>query len=248
MMGMETFLQQTTSTSLQPKIAQVRVWDLPTRLFHWLLALGVIGLFGTAWLDAIDWHMRIGCAVLTLLLWRLIWGFIGGHWSRFASFIYSPAQIWAWARGKHTVQERAYLGLGHNPLGALSIWAMLFLLLLQVVSGLMADDEISYAGPWVLYVSAALSSVMTFWHTTFGKLLVLLLALLHMGAIFYYRFKKKENLVTPMLLGDKALATDLVHGLDAPPASRDDTQSRLLALALLLVCVALVWWATDFAA
>ena len=100
----------------------VRIWDLPTRLFHWLLVLCVVGLVvsanvGGAWMA---WHFRFGYSVLTLLLFRVIWGLIGGHWSRFGSFLYGPASLWRHLRGQSPAAHTA----GHSPLGALSVFAL----------------------------------------------------------------------------------------------------------------------------
>lgn len=210
----------------------LRVWDLPTRLFHWSLALCVLGLVITGQVGgaALDWHFRLGYAVLTLLLFRIAWGFVGGHWSRFASFLYAPATLWRYLRG----QGEPALSVGHNPLGALSVFAMLFFLLLQVGSGLISDDEIASSGPLARFASAALVSQATSYHKEVGKLILIVLVLLHVAAVLFYLWRKHINLIRPMLHGDKpALPTAL-------PASRDDARSRLYALLVLLLCAALV--------
>jgi len=97
----------------------IRIWDLPTRLFHWLLVLCVGGLIATGTVGGVwmEWHLRLGYAVLTLLLFRLLWGFLGGRWSRFASFIYSPRSLMDYLRGQAPLEHTA----GHTPLGALSV-------------------------------------------------------------------------------------------------------------------------------
>lgn len=236
-MSAGAFLHQKTSELIH----RVRVWDLPTRLFHWLLVLLVVGLFITAYLGALDWHMRLGCAMLALLLFRLVWGVLGGHWSRFASFCPSPRRLWHLLRGK---PEEGPEHLGHKALGALSVWAMLLVLLAQVVSGLMSDDDIAYAGPWARHVSDTVSYWMTDYHVAIGQWLLVALVLLHLGAIFFYLFRKKENLIGPMLHGDKLPTLTS----DPSPPSRDDYRTRLLALGLLLACVALSGWLTGFAA
>ena len=101
---------------------KVRVWDLPTRVFHWTLAACVIALVATGQIggSAMDWHFRFGYAVLTLLLFRLAWGFVGGHWSRFSSFLYAPSTVLRYLRG----QGGPELSAGHNPLGAGSVFAL----------------------------------------------------------------------------------------------------------------------------
>lgn len=210
---------------------KVRVWDLPTRCFHWGLVVCFMGLITSAQIggDAMAWHFRSGYAVLSLLLFRIIWGLVGGRWSRFTSFIYAPAAILAYVKGRglpeHTV--------GHNPLGSGSVFAMLGFLLLQVMTGLVSDDEIANAGPLSQFVSNAVVSSATFYHAAVGRWVLIGLVVLHLSAIFFYHLKKRQNLVLPMLLGDKE--TD-----SAVMSSRDDLGSRTWALALFLGCAALV--------
>ncbi len=121
----------------------VRIWDLPTRLFHWALALCVLGLFVTAELggNAMVWHFRFGFCVLTLLLFRLAWGLFGGYWSRWTQFPLRPSAVAAYLQG------RSMLGWsGHNPLGSWSVVVLLLALAVQVATGLVSDDEIANVG------------------------------------------------------------------------------------------------------
>lgn len=207
----------------------VRIWDLPTRIFHWLLALCVIGLVTTAQLGQMEWHFRLGYTVLTLLLFRLLWGLFGGRWSRFTAFIYAPASLWRYLRG----QGEPGHDIGHTPTGALSVFALLFFLLAQVATGLFSDDEIAASGPLSHLVSGKLVSLATWYHSEIGKRVLIVLVLLHILAILYYLWRKRQNLVRPMLTGDKTLA-------QPAPASRDDARSRLLAAVLLLLSAAAV--------
>lgn len=140
-------------------LAAIRVWDLPTRAFHWALVACVVGLVisGNIGGNAMTWHFRFGYCVITLLMFRVVWGFVGGHWSRFASFVYPPTQIMAYLRTGGDASHK----VGHNPLGALSVLAMLGILMLQVASGLMSDDEISASGPLVRWVSGNLVNLAT---------------------------------------------------------------------------------------
>lgn len=215
-------------------VHRTRVWDLPTRLFHWLLLFVFIGLFATAWLGEFDWHMRLGWAMLALLLFRLLWGLFGGRWSRFANFPCTPAQVRAYLRGE-SVQTDRRLNPGHNPLGSLSVLAILLLLAAQVTSGLMSDDEIAYAGPLARFVSGDTVASMTTWHIDWGQWILLALAALHIAAILFYRWVKKENLVASMLHGDKLLA-------EAVEPAQDGMRQRLLALVVLLLCVGAASW------
>lgn len=219
----------------------VRVWDLPTRIFHWSLAALVVVSVTAAQVggNAMAWHFRSGYAVFTLLVFRIFWGLVGGRWSRFASFVHTPATTLRYLRGEHRPEEN--LDVGHNPLGAFSVFGLLVVLLAQVATGLFADDEISSAGPLVKFVSGATSSLATSWHKNFGQWLILALVLLHVTAILFYLLKKRHNLVRPMLTGDKPL------GPGVPPSS-DNLRSRGLALALLLACAAGVAWLVSLGA
>lgn len=210
----------------------IRVWDLPTRLFHWSLVLCVIGLVvsGNVGGNAMVWHGRLGYAVLTLLLFRLAWGLVGGHWSRFASFLYAPSSILAYLRG----QGRPEHSVGHNPLGAFSVFALLLILLAQVGSGLFADDEIAFTGPLAGLVSGDWVGQATHYHKKVGKFILIALVVLHLGALAFYRLVKKQNLVKPMIVGDKAVP-------QPAQASRDSTGTRLLALVVVLLCAAAVY-------
>jgi len=207
----------------------VRIWDLPTRLFHWLLALCVIGLVTSAQLGYMEWHFRLGYAVLTLLLFRLFWGLFGGRWSRFVAFIYSPLSLWRYLRGQGDPSH----AVGHTPTGALSVFALLFFLLAQAGTGLFSDDEISASGPLTRLASSDLVSLASWYHREVGKRVLIVLVVLHILAILYYLWRKRQNLVRAMLTGDKVLA-------QPAPASRDDARSRLLAAALLLLSAAAV--------
>lgn len=209
----------------------VRVWDLPTRLFHWLLLACLIGLVSTAQIggNAMEWHFRLGYAVLCLLLFRLVWGVVGGQWSRFASFVYSPATVVRYLRGQGQPEH----AVGHNPLGAISVFLLLGVLLLQVASGLISDDEIAATGPFVKYVSETMVRSGTVYHKEIGAKILYALAALHLGAILFYLLKKGQNLTPSMFHGDKKVTA-------AVGRSRDDARSRIRALIVFLGCLLLV--------
>ncbi len=218
----------------------VRVWDLPTRVFHWLLAACVFGSIATAWTggNAMVWHFRLGYAVFTLLAFRVLWGLFGGHWSRFANFIHAPATTLRYLRGASHPHE--HLEVGHNPLGAVAVLGVLALLAVQVGTGLFADDEISNTGPLIRFVTGETSLALTRWHKGWGQWLIIALIVLHIVAIGYYQFAKRRDLVRPMLSGDKQL--------EAPaPAARDNAGSRLLAAALVALCAGGVGWVVSLA-
>lgn len=213
--------------------SNIRVWDLPTRLFHWALVICVIGLVVTAYAggNAIVWHARLGYAVASLLLFRLVWGLVGGRWSRFVSFAYSPISVLKYLRGQAHPDHL----VGHNPLGAGSVFAMLAVLLVQVGTGLVADDEIAFTGPLNKFVDTAKGLQATWYHKEVGQWLILGLVGLHIAAVLFYLWRKRENLITPMLSGDKRMPPHVTP-------SRDDAASRIAALVLFGVCCGLVTW------
>lgn len=221
--------------SEQSEAQAIRIWDLPTRIFHWALALCVTGSVLSAKIggNAMDWHLRLGYAAFTLLLFRLLWGLVGGHWSRFVTFLYSPAAVLRYLRGQSLPGDD--FEVGHSPMGALSTFAFLALLAVQVGTGLFADDQIATTGPLIRFVSDATSEALTSYHKHWGQWAVLLLVGLHIGAVAFYSVRRGRTLIRPMLAGDKQLEVTV-------PASRDDWSRRLLALLLLLACAGLVAW------
>ena len=219
----------------EPARVAVRVWDLPTRLFHWLLAASIVASVVTAKVGggAMVWHFRLGLLALGLLAFRILWGFVGGRWSRFASFVYAPGTLWRYLRGQARPGE--HLEVGHNPLGSLSVFALLAILAVQVGTGLVADDDIFNVGPLNRYVTSATALAATAWHKTWGQWSILALVALHVAAIAFHRVKHKSNLVGPMLHGDKTLPA-------GTPATADGVGQRLLALVLAAACAGLVAW------
>ncbi|MDQ2779862.1 MAG: cytochrome b/b6 domain-containing protein, partial [Pseudomonadota bacterium] len=194
--------------ALGAALRRVRVWDLPTRLFHWALALLVTGslVSGKIGGDAMPWHFRFGYGIFALLLFRLVWGLVGGRWSRFANFLYAPGTVWRYVRGHSRAGEA--LEVGHNPLGSLSVFALLAVLLVQVATGLVTDDEISLVGPLNRLVPTDVGLSATSWHNTGGQWLVFGLVGLHLAAIAWYRLGKRVELTRPMISGDKPLPAD----------------------------------------
>lgn len=211
-----------------------RVWDLPTRLFHWTLAALVLCSVVSAKIggSAMVWHTRFGYAVAALLLFRLAWGLVGGRWSRFASFVYGPGSLLRYLRGQSRPDD--HHEVGHSPLGALSVFALLAWLLVQVGTGLVSDDEISFIGPLNRFIDPALGLEATGWHKHWGEIGIYVLVGLHIAAIAFYVAFKGKQLVGPMLGGDK---TGLPPGT---PASADGPGQRGLAVVLLVVAASAV--------
>jgi len=216
----------------------VRIWDLPTRLFHWALAALVTFSVITAKLGGnwIDWHFLSGCCVLALVAFRLVWGFIGGRYARFASFLFGPRAMLAALGGGPGAPRTP----GHNPLGSLSVFAMLIAVGAQAVIGLFSNDDIASEGPLARFVSSASSATLTSLHRINANAIVALVAI-HLLAIAYYRLRKGQRLVAPMVSGDKP-------GIDPALASRDDAPLRLRALVVLALCAAGVWLLVSLSA
>jgi cytochrome b len=219
----------------EPPLRPVRVWDLPTRLFHWTLALAVIGsvITGQVGGNAMVWHTRLGLVVMALLLFRLVWGFAGGYWSRFASFLYGPRSVIAYLRGDPGPGGRYHIG--HSPVGAQAVFALLGLLAFQVATGLVADDEVATTGPLNRFVADSVAHAASDWHEEAGKTLLIVLVLGHVAAVLYYLWCKHRNLIAPMIRGDQALPVDAM-------ASADGAGHRLAALLVLATAAALAWW------
>ena len=210
---------------------RVRIWDLPTRLFHWLLAVCVAGSLVSVQLggNAIAWHFRFGYAILALVLFRLIWGWVGPRYARFASFPPDPAAAIASLRGA------PHDGAGHNPLGAFSVYALLAALAFQAASGLFANDSIMWDGPLKNLVSSETSDRITTLHRL-NRFVLLGLIGLHLAAIAWHALRLRERLVRPMIDGDRRYPP----GAALPQPASDDARIRLVAAALLALCAAAV--------
>ncbi len=222
----------------------IRVWDWPTRLFHWALVACVSGLLvsGSVGGNWMVWHMRLGYAVGTLLIFRLLWGFAGGHWSRFSTFWPTLSRCQEAIATRH---QPAHLKRpGHSVLGACSVIAMLLVLTAQVASGLVSDDEIAFSGPLVQWVSSEWSSAATTYHKDIGRYALLALVGLHLVAIAYHTLWRREPLVSAMVRGDREFA-DPAHR--AWPASADNARRWGLALVLLGAAAGLVSWVVTTA-
>lgn len=208
---------------------RIRVWDLPLRLTHWLLVVTVVsavitGKTGGLW---IDWHGRIGLFILGLVTFRLIWGVIGSTHARFTAFIPGPAALRAHLAGR-------WSGVGHNPLGALAVAALLAAVTAQAVAGLFANDDITFSGPLADLLDKNRSDALTGIHGLLFNLLLVLVAL-HVAAIGFYVRIKGQNLLLPMITGDKTVPPQL-----AEPARGGGTAAFLAALALAGALVAVI--------
>jgi cytochrome b len=206
----------------------ILVWDLPTRLFHWLLVALMVAAFVTGQLggDLIQWHGRLGLAIIGLLAFRLVWGFVGSTYARFASFMPRPAALVAYLRGR-------WRGPGHNPMGALSVYGLLTVVAIQATTGLFANDDIAFQGPLAALVDGTTSQFLTSIHRLNVSLLLALVGL-HLAAILFYTWVKRESLVPPMITGIK-----LVEDAQAEPAAGGGLVPFLVALLIALGVVSL---------
>ena len=177
------------------RVPRVRIWDLPTRLFHWAIVLLVPALWATHQLDEMDLHILLGEVMLGLILFRLIWGVIGSSTARFSQFARGPVSVVRYIRG------RSGDVFGHNPLGGWNVLAMLLLLAVQVGLGLFASDEDNlYSGPLARHVTEETSHILRDRHENVFYILLGFISL-HVAAILYYQFVKRDNLVAPMVTG-----------------------------------------------
>ncbi|WP_372965939.1 cytochrome b/b6 domain-containing protein [Marinobacter sp.] len=181
----------------------IRLWDLPTRLFHWLLVLAVTGSVITIKTGMPDWHGRFGLLVVGLLSFRVFWGFAGSTYARFSSFVRGPGAVMAYLRGQ-------WQGVGHNPLGAFSVLLLLGLFGFQATTGLFATDEIAFKGPLYPLLSSSWADALSSWHRMTEWYLYGLVTL-HVLAVMFYTKVKKDNLMKPMITGKKEVAPGLAE-------------------------------------
>jgi cytochrome b len=225
----------TSSDNSQAAVAQaekIKVWDLPIRIFHW----GMVCLFFTSWVSAdqgfMTLHLVSGSAILALLLFRIVWGFVGSTTARFSDFLGYPGRTLRYLGLLFSSEQPVYSG--HNPAGGWMVMALLACLCIQVSTGLFSNDDVRFNAPLSLLVSKELSDQLTVFHGTFFNF-ILVLVWMHLVAVFFHLSVKGENLIGPMFTGKKHV--------DHVPAGTGLMFAPLpLALLLLVLCAGIVWW------
>ncbi len=211
---------------------KVKIWDFPTRLFHWGLAIAVAGAYLSEEFDAMHWHEYFGIEIAGLLVFRLVWGISGSAYARFNAFLPSLRNICDYIGGRWQRE-------GHNPLGALSVWAILVVMTTQVITGLFANDDSVFSGPLSDLVSKALSDNMTGLHRQM-EWIILSWVGLHVVTILFYISVKKHNILIPMITGWKHSNSRHIRQVAVNPIA--------LSVAIIVTCVAVYFVSGEWIA
>lgn len=210
-------------------LTRIRLWDVPTRLFHWSLVTAVAvaivtGKLGGTWMEL---HGQAGLFIVGLVSFRLVWGFLGSRYARFLTFVPTPRSLLAYLKGE-------WRGAGHNPLGALSVLGLLTLLGAQAATGLLGNDSNAFYGPLFALVDEAVSNKLTGWHHQLSNVLLVLIGL-HVVAIAFYVGFKRDNLVKPMVTGWK----------EVPKGNPSAGRGRPISLIVSLLAAGLAVYAAS---
>ncbi len=204
-----------------------RVWDVVTRLWHWVIVLAIPTMWWTAENSQLEIHFTIGIGVVGLVVFRLVWGLWGSNTARFLHFIKSPMATIRYAQRLFSKNYKPHFG--HNPLGGLSVIAILLSLIVQLGTGLFASDTDGlYSGPLNRFISYELAETVTEIHETSFNVLIALIVL-HLGAIAFYLVGKRINLVRPMITGQ----------MNAPPEDNEKAELKKPGLIILLISLAI---------
>lgn len=208
----------------------IKVWDLPTRLFHWLLFALVVGSIVSVKIggNAMIWHGRFGHLIFGLIVFRIVWGFTGSTYARFGQFVRGPGTVIEYLKGR-------WRGVGHNPLGALSVLGLLGIIAFQATSGLFANDDIAFNGPLYRAVSSTTSNQISGLHRQ-AEWFIYALVALHVLAVLFYTLVKKDNLLGPMITGTKT-----VNDATIAPAQG----GGIFALVIALVITVFALWVSG---
>ena len=214
----------------------MRVWDFPLRLFHWALFVSIIGAIISAKAGVLWVHERFGLTVLGLIIFRVVWGFVGGHYARFRQFLAMPRmafqelQTLFRSTAKPKSKSNIEIKVGHSALGSYAVLGLLGIPLFMAISGTMSNDDVLFDGPLAHLVANFTDKATSAHH--FGEKLLFSILFLHIGAILFYKYKKKRNLTKAMVTGN----------VDAMPASAADgsisANHSYFGLFLMLVFIA----------
>ena len=210
------------------------VWDLPLRLFHWLLVLSMIASYTTAKLgfDWMQWHFYLGYWTVGLVVFRILWGFFGPRHARFGSFIHRPSAVWLYLKGMS--KRTSPRTIGHNPVGGLMVLLMLLLVAVQATTGLFTTDDVVWAGPYNAAVSSSTASTLSTIHSINFNIILGVVGL-HISAILFYALYKRQNLVVPMLHGHLPAAL-------VPEHEAINSSQLIKALVVSALAACFVYW------
>jgi cytochrome b len=204
------------------------IWDIPTRLFHWLLAICIVAQWATAELadDLMNWHFYIGYFTLGLIIFRLVWGFIGPRHARFSQFLVSPTKSWHYFKNLLLRKEKSYPG--HNPVGGLIVPVVIIVIGIQAISGLFATDDVLHSGPYMSSVGTDMQATLDWLHhKTFDLITVIIVV--HLLALIWHKFVAKDHIIKAMLTGEKEA-----------PIEDGITSSKILTAIILITVIAAV--------
>lgn len=212
---------------------KIFVWDLPVRLFHWLLVISLLSAWYTSDGERglIEYHLKIGYFILGLIIFRIVWGVFGTQYAKFSQFLPTKTKLLSYLQ--KSKQNKGYTTVGHNPLGGLMVVFMLLLILSQATSGLFMNDDVFTTGPYYESVSSSVQKFMSFIHHNVFDV-ILIVSVLHISAILYYLFAKKINLIVPMLTGYKSSESEKTSGIKS--------SKLLLALVIISVVAVFLYW------
>jgi cytochrome b len=220
--------------STQTAARSVKVWDIYTRLFHWALGIAILVSFIAEDQGEMEIHIASGIVILGLLAFRLLWGVFGARTAQFHSFVKGPRTILAYVRNSKASQFRPMIG--HSPIGALSVIALLALVTVQAVTGLFASDDIITEGPLVKFVTSDFSALATEIHEVNSNLLLVMIGL-HIAAVVYYLIARREDLILPMITGTKN-----VQSSDAAAVEPVRERSPFLAVIAIAAAIGLAYY------
>lgn len=215
------------------------IWDLPTRLFHWLLVASILGQYVTAELldDAVQWHFYIGYFTLGLIVFRVLWGIWGPKYAKFSGFVKGPVAVLEYA--KSLFDRDSLPSVGHNPLGGWFVLLMITLVLIQSISGLFMTDDIFLDGPLRGMADSDILEIMSSLHHLAFDTLIYVIAL-HIGASVFYTVFKRQKLIPPMINGNKMMPEDEEQYYGEPQGIEHSKLARAIVIAILSAAIVYV--------